>query len=225
MPPSAATTGSVIRWRSRSEPMSNSRLASSPTTRKKNVISPSLTQRRSSIEMPSVPTRIESLVLQNESYESDQGELAQTSAATTAPSSTVAPADSVLRKSRTGAARLRAQAVRPLNGRVSEAGRVATWGRIIHVVASGGLTSLLVLALAAAVGPASSAAPKRPLGPGCDRSRPAVAHHARAARTPSRGRARPVPCMTFAAQSAESALIGLTRSGKVVYAPRMDNDA
>jgi hypothetical protein len=67
MPPSAATTGSVIRWRSRSEPMSNSRLASSPTTRKKNVISPSLTQSRSSSAMPSLPTRIDSSVLQNDS--------------------------------------------------------------------------------------------------------------------------------------------------------------
>jgi hypothetical protein len=31
--------------------------------------------------------------------------------------------------------------------------------------------------------------------------------------------------MTFVGQTAESALIGVTRSGKVVYAPRMDNDA
>ena len=67
MPPAAAIAGSAMRRRSRSAPMSNSRLASSPTTRKKNVIRPSLTHCRRSIEMPSLPTRIESSVLQKDS--------------------------------------------------------------------------------------------------------------------------------------------------------------
>jgi hypothetical protein len=41
--------------------------------------------------MPSVPRVIESLVVQNDSYESDQGEFAQTRAAAIAPSRTTAP--------------------------------------------------------------------------------------------------------------------------------------
>ena len=44
IPPRPTTSGSVSRRRSRSSPMSNSRRASSPTTRKKNVIRPEFTQ-------------------------------------------------------------------------------------------------------------------------------------------------------------------------------------
>ena len=69
--------------------------------------------------MPAPPRRTESFVVQSDSYEPDQGELAHDSAATAAHSNTSAPPVSVLRKSRTGAARFRAQAVRP----VSEAAR------------------------------------------------------------------------------------------------------
>ena len=69
---------------------------------------------RSSCETPELPTWIESSVVHTDSYESDHGEFAHTSAATVAMSSAAAPALSVLRKSRTGAARLRAHAVRPL---------------------------------------------------------------------------------------------------------------
>src|SRR6185437_188962 len=58
---------------------------------------------------------MESLVVHSDSYELDQGELAHTHAARTAPSSTAAPPVSVVRKSRTGVARLRAQAVRSVN--------------------------------------------------------------------------------------------------------------
>src|SRR4051812_17075053 len=101
------------RRRSRSSPVSSSRLASSPTTRKKKVISPWLTHCRRSREMPSLPRRIESFVVQNDSYESGHGELAHKSAATAAASNTMALPVSVVRKSRTGAARFRAQAVRP----------------------------------------------------------------------------------------------------------------
>ena len=67
MPPTAPISGSTSRRRSRSDPTSNSRLASSPTTRKKNVIRPSLTQCLRSIEMPSLPIWIDSFVVQNES--------------------------------------------------------------------------------------------------------------------------------------------------------------
>jgi mannose-6-phosphate isomerase-like protein (cupin superfamily) len=65
--------------------------------------------------MPSLPRLIESLVVQNDSYESDQGEFAHKRAATAAHRSTTPPPVSALRKSRTGVARFRAQAVRPVN--------------------------------------------------------------------------------------------------------------
>jgi len=48
MPQTPVTNGSVTRRRSRSSPMSNSRRASSPTTKKKNVIRPVLIQPRRS---------------------------------------------------------------------------------------------------------------------------------------------------------------------------------
>src|SRR5262245_21311862 len=115
MPPTAAARGSAARRRSRSPPRSSSRFASSPTTRKKNVISPWFTHSRSSSEMPWLPRRIDSSVVHTDSYELSQGELAHRSAATVAASSTSAPPDSVLRKSRTGAARFRAHAVRSVN--------------------------------------------------------------------------------------------------------------
>ena len=67
IPPKEANTGIASRWRSRSSPVSSSRFASSPTTRKKNVISPLLTQWRRSIEMPPLPTLIDSFVVQNDS--------------------------------------------------------------------------------------------------------------------------------------------------------------
>ena len=92
---------------------------------KKKAIRPSLTQCRRSREMPSLPMRIESSVLQKDSYESGHGELAQMRAASAAQSSATAPADSVLRKSRTGAAMLRAHAVRSVKGRVRGRGREA----------------------------------------------------------------------------------------------------
>ncbi len=63
-----------------------------------------------------MPIVIASRVVQTDSYEAGHGEFAQTSAATTAPSITTAPAVSVLRKLRTGAARFRAHAVRPASG-------------------------------------------------------------------------------------------------------------
>ena len=94
--------------------MSSSRLASSPTTRKKNVISPSLTQWRRSSEIAESPTRIASSVDHSDSYEPDHGEFAHSSAATVAASRATAPPVSLLRKSRSGDARFRAQAVRSL---------------------------------------------------------------------------------------------------------------
>src|SRR3954453_3513829 len=64
--------------------------------------------------MPESPSWTESLVVQTDSYESGQGELAHTSAATVAESSTTAPPVSVVRKSCSGAATFRAHAVRSL---------------------------------------------------------------------------------------------------------------
>jgi hypothetical protein len=96
--------------------MSSSRLASRPSTKKKKVIRPSFTQCRRSCEIPASPRRIESFVVQTDSYEPVHGEFAHKSAATAAHTITAPPPVSVLRKSRTGAARFRAHAVRPVGG-------------------------------------------------------------------------------------------------------------
>jgi hypothetical protein len=66
MPPTPATKGSANRRRSRSSPRSNSRRASSPTTKKKNVIRPLFTHSRRSSATPWPPIWIESTVDQNE---------------------------------------------------------------------------------------------------------------------------------------------------------------
>ena len=65
MPPIAASTGTIERRRSRSSPRSNSRRASRPTTKKKNVIRPLFTHSRSVRSSPSPPTRIETTVPQS----------------------------------------------------------------------------------------------------------------------------------------------------------------
>ncbi|CAN5469212.1 hypothetical protein BH20ACT17_BH20ACT17_02290 [soil metagenome] len=68
IPPIAAKAGIASRRRSRSSPRSISRLASSPMTRKKNVIRPSLTQWRRSVEIPlPSPTVIASFVVHSDS--------------------------------------------------------------------------------------------------------------------------------------------------------------
>src|SRR6266576_594716 len=115
MPPIPATSGRAKRRRSRSSPRSNSRRASSPTTKKKNVISPLFTQWRRSSATPASPMSIESFVLQSEPYD-DASTFTQTSAAAAAASKTAAPPVSVRRNSRSGVCTLRAQAVRPENG-------------------------------------------------------------------------------------------------------------
>src|SRR5919108_933229 len=111
IPPTAAAAGSTRRRRSRSSPLSSSRLASSPTTRKKNVMSPWFTTCRRSSEIPASPTRMETVVVQNDSYESHHGEFAQSSASTDAATIATALPVSLLKKSRTGAVRFRAHAV------------------------------------------------------------------------------------------------------------------
>src|SRR6476646_6677732 len=112
MPPMPASSGKATRRRSRSSPRSISRRASSPTTKKKNVISPLFTHWRRSSETPVSATLIDSFVLQSESYD-DASTFTQTSAATAAASKTAAPPVSVGSKSRRDDSTLRAQAVRP----------------------------------------------------------------------------------------------------------------
>src|SRR5216684_1977707 len=112
IPPTPASSGSVTRRRSRSSPMSNSRRASSPTTMKKNVISPELTQPRRSCAMPRPPRRTESCVPHSVAYD-EESMFTQASAMTVAPSSTAALPVSVRGDSLSGVSRLRAQAVRP----------------------------------------------------------------------------------------------------------------
>ncbi len=105
--------------------MSSSRRASSPMTRKKKVISPSLTQPRRFSASSAPPIRIESSLSQKVAYEW-ASTLAQASAAIAPASRTRAPPDSVRRKSRTGKARLRAQAVRPVKDAASACVATAT---------------------------------------------------------------------------------------------------
>src|SRR5215211_3913195 len=92
--------------------MSNSRRASSPTTKKKNVIRPLFTQPCRSSETVEPPSRSESSVLQRASYEAEWT-FTHVSAATVATSRTAALPVSVRRNSRSGERTLRAQAVRP----------------------------------------------------------------------------------------------------------------
>ena len=114
MPPIAATSGKANLRRSRNSPRSNSRRASSPTTKKKNVIRPLFTHSRRSSDTPQLPRSIESVVPQNESYD-DASTFTQTRAATAAASRTAAPPVSVRRNSRSGVWIVRAHAVRPEN--------------------------------------------------------------------------------------------------------------
>jgi hypothetical protein len=60
-------------------------------------------------------------------------------------------------------------------------------------------------------------------GPGCDRGRPAVAHHRGAVRLPGRRRPAPIPCETFVGRTSEAASVGVTRRGSVFYAPLLEN--
>jgi hypothetical protein len=85
-----------------------------------------------------------------------------------------------------------------------------------------GLPGLSAAAAALVPSGAAAAAP-HPNGPGCDRGRPAVAHHAGGVRVPSKRRSAPVPCETFVARTSEAAAVGVTRRGSVFYAPFLQN--
>ena len=86
-----------------------------------------------------------------------------------------------------------------------------------------GVAALLVLALALDASATSASKTAGGLGPGCDRSRPAVAHFAGGVRLRRQPARRPIPCMTFVGRTADSATVGITRSGAIMYAPRIDN--
>ena len=66
-PATAAASGTAAFDRSRSSPIANSRLTSSPMTKKKSAIRPSLTQCCRSRSMPASPTVIASWMSQNAS--------------------------------------------------------------------------------------------------------------------------------------------------------------
>src|SRR6266511_217391 len=138
MPPIPASKGSANRRRSRSSPRSNSRRASRPTTRKKNVISPLFTQWRRSSATAAPPRSIESVVSQSESYD-DRSTFTHTSAATVAARRTAAPPVSVRRNSRSGVWTLRAHAVRPENGGAWVSVATVRWRRETGLAS--GLTS------------------------------------------------------------------------------------
>ncbi len=119
MPTTPAAAGRMNRRRSRRSPRSNSRRASSPTTRKNSVISPLFTHSRRVRSTLIPPSRTDSSVPQNCSYD-PSATLAQTSATTIAPTSTAALPASVRSSRRTGVPTLRFQAVRSLNCAVAE---------------------------------------------------------------------------------------------------------
>lgn len=62
-------------------------------------------------------------------------------------------------------------------------------------------------------------------GPGCDLSRPAVAHRAGGRRLRHQPAHAPIPCVTFVGRAVESATIGVTKTGAVMFAARDDNTA
>src|SRR5262249_29240171 len=62
-------------------------------------------------------------------------------------------------------------------------------------------------------------------GPGCAPSRPAVAHRLGGQRLARQPAHPPIPCLTVVGQTSESAAVGVTRSGAVLYAPLLQNSA
>ncbi len=120
IPPRPASSGRVTRRRCRSSPRSNSRLASSPITKKKNVIRPVLIQPRRSCATPALPIRIDKRVCHTLLYD-EVSALTHTSATIVAASRKAALDVSVRMNCRSGGLRLRAQAVRPESGPTSSA--------------------------------------------------------------------------------------------------------
>src|SRR6516162_1549610 len=88
-----------------------------------------------------------------------------------------------------------------------------------------GLALTVALALGMSAG-SSGVGNKGPgNGPGCDPSRPAVAHRLGGQRLARQPAHPPIPCLTVVGQTSESATVGVTRSGAVLYAPLLQNSA
>jgi hypothetical protein len=82
----------------------------------------------------------------------------------------------------------------------------------------------LVVGLGVAVVPVAgqvlpAAADRQPSGPGCAPSRPAAAYYSGAVPAPGNRQNAPVPCMTVVGPSNETAMVGVSSSGSVFYAP------
>jgi len=85
------------------------------------------------------------------------------------------------------------------------------------------LTVALALRMSAASSGVANKGPRN--GPGCDPSRSAVAHRLGGQRLARQPAHRPIPCLTVVGQTSESATVGVTRSGAVLYAPLLQNSA
>jgi hypothetical protein len=86
--------------------------------------------------------------------------------------------------------------------------------------------ALAVWLVVAASAASSAVAKKGPEGPGCDPVRPAVAHYGGGVVAPPESPASaPVSCATFVGQTSESAAVGVTRAGSVLYAPLLENSS
>src|SRR5262249_54123948 len=85
------------------------------------------------------------------------------------------------------------------------------------------LTVALVLGMSAASAGVGNKRPRN--GPGCDPSRPAGPHRLGGQRLARQPAHRPIPCLTVVGQTSESATVGVTRSGAVLYAPLLQNSA
>ncbi len=79
--------------------------------------------------------------------------------------------------------------------------------------------SLAFLAGVIPMARAGNEVPAEQTGPGCDPSRPAVAHFAGGELVNPQPKTAPVPCMTFTGQPTDTAQIGVTNSGVAFFGP------
>jgi hypothetical protein len=86
------------------------------------------------------------------------------------------------------------------------------------------LATIPLAAALAATGAVAKPKPDGVTGPGCDPARPAVAHHAGGAVLARQPRVAPTPCATFVGPTTDSAAMGVTRSGTVLYGPIEQQD-
>lgn len=84
------------------------------------------------------------------------------------------------------------------------------------------LAAAAAVLLAALVG--ASPASATGLRTGCDRARPATAYRSGQRRVVPQPARRPIPCLAVVSgRAGESAMVAVTRSGRVLYAPRVEN--